>query len=126
MVARIDLVDLLRLTPQDVLRLAMLLALRSGDLDGAAEHARRLAPTWTPHLANDAPANAYQAAVMTTNRLVRELHDPAAEPGGRLIPPAVPVSIAGGAGAAAAGPVARPGSPGFGRSRPAVLEAGDP
>ena len=60
MVARIDLVDLLRLTPQDVLRLTMLLALRAGDLDGAADHARRLAPTWSPHLANDDPAIAFR------------------------------------------------------------------
>ena len=70
-IERIELGDLLQLGPGDVLRLAMLLALRRGDVDAAADYARRLVPVWQPG----------GAAAMLVNRLVRELHEPEAPPG---------------------------------------------
>ena len=87
-ISRIDLVDLLRLGPGDVLRLVMLLALRRGDLDAAASYARQLQPLYQPHMSNPDSSNRHQAPVLTVNRLVRELHDPELEPGARLVPPA--------------------------------------
>lgn len=77
-VARLELVDVLLLAPTDILRLAMLLALRRGDLEAAADHARRLLPSWQPWQANT--TGAMSRSVLTVNRLVRELHDPTAEP----------------------------------------------
>ena len=80
-IERIELGDLLQLGPQDVLRLVMLLSLRSGALEAAADYARRLLPTWAPYLANVDEECAHRRQAMVVNRLVRELHDPALPPG---------------------------------------------
>ena len=73
-IARVPLDELRQLGAGDVLRLAMLLALRRGDLDLAAQHARRLVPAWRGF---KVPMNEEEAstAVRLVNRLVEELHD---------------------------------------------------
>ena len=74
-IARVDLDQLLLLSPVDVLRLAMLLAVRRGDLDMATAHARRLALSWQPWMgtvaAKGVQGGSRSAAVV--NQLVREL-----------------------------------------------------
>ena len=74
-VSRVDLDQLLLLSPEDVLRLAMLLAVRRGDLDTATAHARRLVLTWQPWMgmvaAKGVQGGSRSAAVV--DRLVREL-----------------------------------------------------
>lgn len=47
-IARIEVEKLVLLSPADVLRLAMLLALRRGDLAAGMAHDRRLALVWQP------------------------------------------------------------------------------
>lgn len=74
-VERVELGDLLKLGPGDVLRLAMLLQLRAGDLDGAADFARRLLPIWQPAMANEDCAHVFGPGMAIVNRLVRELHE---------------------------------------------------
>lgn len=75
-VAEVDLAELLLLGPADVLRLSMLLAVRRGDLEMAAEHARRLAPIWEPWMSY-VPAEGVAGgsrSARTVNRLARLLH----------------------------------------------------
>lgn len=76
LMTRIEPAQLLLLSPVDVLRLAMLLALRRGDLAAATEHARRLLPTWEPRMGLVAvegkPGGSRGAAVVS--RLVEALH----------------------------------------------------
>lgn len=73
-VARVPIGELLQLGAGDVLRLCMLLALRRGDLDMAAQHARRLVPAWKGF---QVPMDEAEAgtAIMLVNRLVQDLHD---------------------------------------------------
>ena len=76
LMARIEPAQLLLLSPVDVLRLAMLLALRRGDLAVATEHARRLLPSWEPRMGLEVVegkvGGSRGAAVVS--RLVEALH----------------------------------------------------
>lgn len=104
-IARVELEQLVRLSPVDVLRLAMLLAMRRGDLEAATAHARRLVLAWQPWMgvvAGPGVRGGSQGAGIV-NRLVRELHgapggDPAKEPQGEELPVACGVSRKHGSG----------------------------
>lgn len=75
-IARIEAKKLVLLSPADVLRLAMLLALRRGDLATGAAHARRLALVWQPWMGvvpgKGVIGGSRSAAIV--NQLVEELH----------------------------------------------------
>ena len=74
-IARIEVRELVQLSPVDVLRLAMLLALRRGDVEVATAHARRLMGGWQHWMgvvAGDGVNGGSKTAVVV-NRLV-ELH----------------------------------------------------
>ena len=75
-IARIELKKLVMLSPADVLRLAMLLALRRGDLAAGTAHARRLALVWQPWM-GVVPGEGVQGgsrSAAIVNQLVEELH----------------------------------------------------
>ena len=76
-VDRIAVDQLVMLSPEDVLRLVMLLAMRRGDLKTAAAHARRLAPTWQSWMgvvpARGVRGGSRSAAIV--NQLVEKLHE---------------------------------------------------
>ena len=75
-IARIGVDQLVLLSPEDVLRLAMLLAVRRGDLDTATAHARRLVLSWQPWMGvvagKGVQGGSRSAGIV--NRLVEELH----------------------------------------------------
>lgn len=71
--ARLPFDGVLRLCPEDVLRLAMLLALLDGDLDAAAEHAKRLQPKWGDEMCSVAQANPRRAEVMCINMVAHRM-----------------------------------------------------
>ena len=74
-IARVPVRQLVLLSPEDVLRLAMLLAVRRGDLKTATAHAGRLVATWQPWMGivrgEGVPGGSRSAAIV--NRLVEEL-----------------------------------------------------
>ena len=75
-IARIEVDKLVLLSPADVLRLAMLLALRRGDLAAGTAHARRLALVWQPWM-SVVPGKGVQGgsrSAAIVNQLVEELH----------------------------------------------------
>ena len=75
-IARIEGRDLVLLSPVDVMRLAMLLALRRGDIELATAHARRLIGVWQIWMgmpAGDGVDGGSRTAAIV-NRLVDELH----------------------------------------------------
>ena len=112
-IARIAVDQLVLLSPEDVLRLAMLLAVRRGDLDTATAHARRLVLSWQPWM-GVVPGKGVQGgsrSAAIVNRLVEELHQvlvsgdraeldmshrPAAAPGSRRKRGATPGRAPGG------------------------------
>ena len=74
-IVRVPVGQLVLLSPEDVLRLAMLLAMRRGELDTAAAHARRLMVTWQPWM-GVVPVNGVQGgsrSAAIVNQLVEEL-----------------------------------------------------
>jgi len=84
-VARIELDRLMALTPVDVLRLAMLMAVRRGDIEAGANYARQLLGVWHPSMARVAGpgVDGGSKTAGTVNALLEELGDvPDAGPSG--------------------------------------------